>query len=191
MYKLDWGKSTHEEEDVLVVDPKFLNIPEAESPKYADIRKMKTSGIAGYINGKYAVKISDPSLEDISSGLKLKQYTLNQGVEHMNNNDDKYSELKEDLRDSERRIASDFKEREQRFEREANRREDRFEKTIERITNEAKEREERYLNSVEEIKQIVADGEKNRKSTTIAMWTLAITTLLGIAAMVITVAVTT
>lgn len=133
-------------------------------------------------------KTSTPPLP---KGRILNKRTLVKGVDKSMSEkfDEKYAELKEDLRESERRVSHDLKEREQRLEKEIIRREERFEKSLEKFATDAKEREERYINNIEEIKQIVKDGEANRRSTTIAIWTLAITTILSIAAMVITVAV--
>lgn len=120
----------------------------------------------------------DPHIIESTNDLDLHRHTLFDGGGKMNNNDWKYSELKEDLRESERRISQDIKEREERFEN-----------MLERFVNDSKEREERFMKNIEDIKVIVSDGEKNRRNTSIAIWTLAITTILGIAAMVITVVI--
>lgn len=94
--------------------------------------------------------------------------------------------LDQDIRDHKKEI----RDRDLLMQQQNKEREERFEKYLKQINDDAKEREERFSKSVEEIKTIVSDGEKNRKSTTIAMWTLAVTTILGIAAMVITVVTT-
>lgn len=99
-------------------------------------------------------------------------------------------------------LKRDIREREERSRREISEREERFLKQMEqysvdavarenRYREEAKERELRYNKSMEEIKEIVRDGEKSRKSQTFAIWTLAVTTLIGIAAMVIAVIIGT
>jgi|SRR5699024_8459245 len=140
--------------------------------------QMKKHGIDGYVDGNNAFKVINPGNIRKKGELNITSRTLTEkgGLDMSDKFDNRYHDLKEDLRESERRISQEVKDRESRFE-----------KSMERYSQEAKEREERFMQNIEEIKTIVADGEKNRKSTSIAMWTLAITTLLGIAAMVITV----
>lgn len=94
-----------------------------------------------------------------------------------------------DRREMESRLLKDAQEREARIREETLNRENRFNESLKTYQKESKEREERYLKEVEEIKQIVRDGEKQRTNHTFALWTLAITSFLGIAAMVITVVI--
>lgn len=188
--EIKWGKTANKKGDFIVLEQTSSDYKERNIERLK-INKLHNLGVHGYIDENKAIKIYDPSHSRFKRGLNFKQHTLTKGDDGMTSNEgDKYSELKEDLRESERRISNDIREREDRFEREMVRREERFEKSLEKYAEDAKEREERYIKSIDEIKQIVSDGEKNRKSTTIAMWTLAITTLIGIAAMVITVVVT-
>lgn len=96
-------------------------------------------------------------------------------------------EIKEDLREREARNESRQKDLENRLKDDLKEYRQQAKEDINRFHEDAKEREQRYISAVEEIKTIVQNGETNRKSTTIAMWTLAITTIIGIAAMVIAV----
>ncbi|EJE7398678.1 hypothetical protein M5M22_003024, partial [Listeria monocytogenes] len=50
-----------------------------------------------------------------------------------------------------------------------------------------KEREERFQKSADDIKSIVEDCKKDNRATTIAIWTLSLATIIGIAGMVIAV----
>lgn len=192
MKKFEWGVTTQDEGNVLLVDDSTLDkFSEGNHPDLKEIVRLTDLGLDGYVDGSKAYKITDPSITASKGNVKLNRVTLPKGVDSFMSDkaDSQYSELKEDLRDSERRISSDFKEREQRLEKEIIRREERFEKSLEKFAIDAKEREERYIKNIEEVKKIVANGETNRKSTTIAIWTLAITTILGIAAMIVTVLV--
>lgn len=78
----------------------------------------------------------DHQAEEITPRL-MRSYPL-QGDGKMS---DKYRELKEDLRESERRISSDIREREQRFE-----------ESLKRFYQDGREREERFYKLTEEIK---------------------------------------
>lgn len=192
MNKLEWGNTAHEKENIIILNGYSPRMKTSNSGDNTDIQKLIDNGLNGYIDGKRAFKILEPSSQAINEEFILKQHTIVRGDDTMADiTDNGYSELKEDIRESERRIGLDIREREQRFEREAARREERFEKSLEKFAQDAKEREERYIKSVDEIKNIVSEGEKNRKSTSIAMWTLAITTIVGIAAMVVTVVLAT
>ncbi len=173
--EIEWSKNVTDKGNVIVID---RTVP-ANKIKNEDetIKKFIEQGLHGYVDGDKAIKIMDPALSQKSKNLNVFQHTLIKGDDSMDEKyDNKYSDLKEDLRESERRISNDISERELRFE-----------KTIDRFMLDAKEREERYIKTAEETKNIVYEGEKSRKSNTIAMWTLAVTTIIGIAAMVITV----
>jgi|SRR5690625_149629 len=172
---LEWGDRVKSEGNIIYI---YRN-DDNESKVNTDEVKMSEILIPVNPENRKRTNIYDPRIISRTSGLYLHNRTLTEGEINMTeNNDWLYTELKEDLRESERRISRDVREREERFE-----------KMIERSINDSKEREERFMKNVEEIKQIVSDGEKNRGRYTAAMWTLAITTIIGIAAMVITVVV--
>lgn len=178
MTEIEWNGEPLKD-GVLYVDLKDgIQIKEGEGETALHLKKR---GVDGYIDGNNAFKIVDPNKEKKVNKLNVTDHTtIKKGGSEMSNtfDDNKYYELKEDLRESERRITQDIRDRELRFE-----------KTMEKHSQESKEREERFMKNIEEIKSIVSDGEKNRGRTTAAMWTLAITTIIGIAAMVITVVV--
>lgn len=173
--EIEWSKNVTDKGNVVVID---RAVPSNKTKNEDEaIKRFIEQGLHGYVDGDKAIKIMDPALSQKSKKINVFQHTLIKGDDSMDEKyDNKYSDLKEDLRESERRISNDLREREMRFE-----------KAMDRFTVEAKEREDRYINSINEIKNIVSEGEHNRKSTSIAMWTLAITTIIGIAAMVITV----
>lgn len=170
---IEWGSRIKEKDNVIHVSHwKSENNKDNESESLKTLTPRKPMG-------QNETNFYDPHIIESTNDLDLHRHTIFVGGGKMNNNNDwKYSELKEDLRESERRISQDIKEREQRFEN-----------MLERFANDSKEREERFMKNIEDIKAIVSDGEKNRRNTSIAMWTLAITTILGIAAMVITVVI--
>ncbi|MBC6313463.1 hypothetical protein [Listeria immobilis] len=85
-------------------------------------------------------------------------------------------EIKEDMRERENRNSDRQKELEKRIE-----------KNLDNYRGESREREERFQKSVDDIKSIVGDSKKDNRNTTIAIWTLSVATIVGIAGMVITV----
>ncbi|MBC1287001.1 hypothetical protein [Listeria booriae] len=135
------------------------------------------------------------------------------GVSFVDNEYDLFmKEIKDDLREREARnesrqndlesrieknidlFRSESRDREDRYRNEAKEREDRY-------RNEAKEREVRYQakalslenqfqKTADGIQDLVKDMKKDNKSTTFAIWTLSISTILGIAAMIVTVLLT-
>src|SRR5690625_3482193 len=176
--EFEWGEGVTDAEGIALINLKDDNLGNVNQSDHVHLRQIAELGVDGYIDEERAFKIMDPTLSQKTKKLSINQHTLIEGDESMNDDksDRNYSDLKEDLRESERRISNDIYERELRFE-----------KTIDRFMIDAKEREERYIKTAEETKNIVYEGEKSRKSNTIAMWTLAVTTIIGIAAMVITV----
>ncbi|HAC1145705.1 TPA_asm: hypothetical protein GI561_15475 [Listeria monocytogenes] len=85
-------------------------------------------------------------------------------------------EIKKDMRERENRNSDRQKELEKRIER-----------NLDNYRMEAKEREERFQKSADDIKSIVEDCKKDNRATTIAIWTLSLATIIGIAGMVIAV----
>ncbi|WP_078392065.1 hypothetical protein [Shouchella patagoniensis] len=155
--------------------------------------------VIGYIDHEKAIKISKVDTAKYDGALIFNRISFEKKEEADlvmagDDFDQRYSELKEDFRDSERRISQSSKEREDRIDKQIDRittdakeREDRFNAKVDQFALDAKEREDRFNETINRIEKTVKDGEKNRKATTVAIWTLALTTLLGIAAMVVTV----
>ena len=96
-----------------------------------------------------------------------------------------FKEIKEDMRERETRnekrisdLADHTEKRDAQLRADLKEREERF-------RQESREREERFLNAVDEIKSEFRETKADNKSTKIALWTLSITTIIGIAAMVV------
>ncbi|WAO21740.1 hypothetical protein [Paenilisteria newyorkensis] len=99
-------------------------------------------------------------------------------------------ELKEDMRERENRNENRQRDSEARTETRQRDAEDRLEKSLDSYRNEAKEREERFQKTADEIKGLVNEMKSSNKSTAIAIWTLSIATILGIAAMIVSILIT-
>ncbi|SDB89428.1 hypothetical protein SAMN05421734_102252 [Pelagirhabdus alkalitolerans] len=197
MKDIEWNNKSETRDNIIVL--KHLNFDsynEEQTVEENEARGLNLTNVVGYIDDSTAIKINDDSVEQLKKDMRLTTATpssipngMLSGDDKMNEDQFKYMELKEDLRESERRISNSLNEREERFEKDSVKREERFEKSLEKFAIDSKEREERFMKDVAEIKNIVYEGEKNRTSIAIAIWTLAISTILGIAAMVITVLV--
>src|SRR5699024_359738 len=136
------------ESGVVVIDLEKNNQTSSELDTTAE--RLLKHNLAGYVDDKSAVKLIDPKARTNKSELNITNHTLIEkgGSDMSDKTDNRYIDLKEDLRESERRISQDLRDRESRFE-----------KSMERYSQEAKEREERFMKNIEEIKTIVADGE--------------------------------
>lgn len=136
--EIEWSYRRKATDGTMIIGHSKLDETKQYDPKVSEVRELSESGVAGYLDQGQAVKFAEPPEEK-----SVVFSTLLRGDDEMSEkNDYKYQELKEDLRDSERRITDDIKERERRFE-----------ESLKTFHQDSKEREERFMALAENIRK--------------------------------------
>lgn len=160
----------------------------------SDFTSSKLDKVSGYITNDSYGKINIPKVKF----TQVTHKTSEKGDKNMsenNFNDILFNDLKSDIREREERTRREISEREQRFEKQLEKFAVDAASREERISEQFKEREERITTSIEKLEQqMQAHFTKMESMKTQNFWgilTISVAFIVGVAAMIITLLVST